>query len=258
MQRPNNLASRLLLVCVCILVLSTAVAFRQYGVTPEKKDSKEAPDFSRFPVVDYEVPEPLESSVRAAREARSRKYKNKNMAPISEETYQIFTTTDWDVNLPALPVERSAAVVIGKIIEAEAQLTSDKTGVYSEFKVAIDIVVSNDRKNTINVGQTLTAERSGGRVRMPSGKIVISWVSNQNMPRVGGRYVLFLTHDFETPNDAGKDFYILTGYELQGGQVLLLDDTQPAHPITAYKGTTESIFLKDLFNKVAKASSPSK
>ena len=92
---------------------------------------------------------------------------------------------------------------------------------------------------------------------MPSGSIVISWVSHQNMPRIGGRYLLFLTHDFETLNDTPKDFYLLTGYELRDGQVHLLDDTPPGHPITRYGGATEKTLLGDLFNTVAKASNPS-
>ena len=77
------------------------------------------------------------------------------------------------------------------------------------------------------------------------------------MPRVAGRYLLFLTHDFQTPNDTGKDFYLLTGYELRDGQVHLLDDTQPGHPITRYNGATETALLTDLFNAVAKTSNPS-
>ena len=89
---------------------------------------------------------------------------------------------------------------------------------------------------------------------MPSGKLVLSWVSHQNMPRVGGRYLLFLTHDLDTPDDPGKDFLILTGYELRDGQVHLLDDTLPGHPITRYKGKTETSLLTDLFNTVAKTS----
>jgi hypothetical protein len=68
------------------------------------------------------------------------------------------------------------------------------------------------------------------------------------MPRVGSRYLLFLTHDFQTPNDTGKDFYLLTGYELRDGLVRLLDDTQPGHPITRYNGATETALLSDLFN----------
>ena len=235
---------------------SPAVIFH-IGGCYQQKDREENPKFSRFPIADFDTPEPLEPTARAARETRGRKYNHKHLAQIAEDTYQIFSNTDWDVGLPALPVERSVAIVIGKVTSSKAYLSPDKTGIYSEFEVAIDSVVKNDPKNMIRGDATITVERNGGRARMPSGRIVVSWVSHQNMPRVGGRYVLFLTHDFETPNDMGKDFYILTGYELQDGQVRLLDDTQPGHPITSYNGRTESTLLNDLFNTVAKTSNPS-
>ena len=77
------------------------------------------------------------------------------------------------------------------------------------------------------------------------------------MPRVGGRYLLFLTHEYQTLNDTPKDFYLLTGYELRDGQVRLLDDTLPGHPITHYDGTSETTLLSDLFNTVAKTSNGS-
>ncbi|HEU4714638.1 MAG TPA: hypothetical protein VFS76_23945, partial [Pyrinomonadaceae bacterium] len=116
--------------------------------------------------------------------------------------------------------------------------------IYSEFQIKLDTVIKNDPANEVRVGQPLIVERSGGRVRLPSGKIVVSWVRNQNMPEPGKRYVLFLTHSFQARDDAPKDFNILTGYELRNGLVFPLDDI---HPFTNYRGTAESAFLKDLF-----------
>ncbi len=80
---------------------------------------------------------------------------------------------------------------------------------------------------------------------MASGKLVVSWTSNQNMPKVGSRYVFFLTHDFEMAGDTGNDFYLLTGYEFKDGKVLLLDSSLKQE-VLAHKGATESSFLKDL------------
>lgn len=256
MPRPKYLASTVFIITVGVLILTTALASRQEGAKAQQSARKENPDFSRFPIADFHAPEPSDLKLRAAREAKGRKYNNKHMPQISDNTYQIFSNTDWDVRLPALPVERSAAVVIGTVGSSEAYLTPDKTGIYSEFQVAIDTVVKNDPNNMINADATITVERKGGRARMPSGRIVVSWVSHQNMPRVGGRYLFFLTHDFETPNDTGKDFYLLTGYELRDRQVSLLDDTQPGHPITRYDGTTETTLLSDLFNTIAETSNP--
>lgn len=254
MSRPKHLWFTFFIIAVGFLILTTALAGTQVGGNRQKTLREENPDFSRFPIADFHAPEALDASLRAAREAKGRKYNNKHMPKITEETHQIFSTSDWDVRLPALPVGRSTAVGIGTIKHAHAYLTPDKTGIYSEFQVAIETVIKNDPDNPIKGGGVITVERKGGRARMPSGKIVVSWVSHQNMPRVGGRYILFLTHDFETPNDTPKDFYLLTGYELRDGQVHLLDDTQPGHPITRYHGASESTLLSDLFNRVASTS----
>ena len=252
MLRPKNLASTLLIAALGVLILTTALASRRERRNEQKTARQENPDFSRFPIADFHAPEPLDANLRAAHEAKGRKYSKKHMPQISDDTYQIFSNSDWDVRLPALPVEQSAAVVIGTVRSAHAYVTREKTGIYSEFQVAVETVIKNEPDNMIKTEAKITVERNGGRARMPSGKTVISWVSHQNMPRVGGRYLLFLTHQFETPNDAPKDFYLLTGYELRDGQVHLLDDTQPGHPITRYDGTTETTLLSDLFNTIAK------
>jgi hypothetical protein len=239
------------------LILTTALASRQHGANEQKTAKQKNPDFSRFPLVDFHAPQPVDENLRAAREAKGRKYNNKHMPQISQETYQVFSNSDWDVRLPALPVERSAAVVIGTVTSAHAYLTPDKAGIYSEFHVATETVIKNDPDNKIKAGAPITVERAGGRVRMPSGKIVVSWVNHQNMPRAGVRYVLFLTREFETRNDTPKDFYLLSGYELRDGHVHLLDDTQPGHPITRYDGAPETTLLSDLVNTVANPSNPS-
>ena len=253
MPGPKYLA----IIIVSVVILTTALANRQGGANQQKNAREQNPDFSRFPIADFQAPEPMEPSARAAREAKGRKYNSKHMPQLSDNTYQIYSNTHWDVRLPALPVERSAAVVIGRVRSAHAYVTPDKTGIYSEFQIAVDTVIKNDPKNMIEPDATITVERKGGRARMPSGRIVISWVSHQNMPRVGGRYLLFLSHDFVSPNDTCEDFYLLTGYELRDSQVRLLDDTQPGHPITGYNGTSETTLLSDLFSRIGKTSNPS-
>jgi hypothetical protein len=246
MPGAKYFTSTILIITVAVLILATALANRQTAGNQQKNAREDNPDFSRFPIVDFQAREAVDPTAKAAREAKGRKYNSKHMPQLSDDTHQIFSNTDWDVRLPALPVERSTAVVIGRVMSAHAYVTPDKTGIYSEFHVAVDSVIKNDPKNTINADATITVERNGGRARMPSGKIVISWVNHQNMPRVGGRYLLFLTHDFQTSNDTSKDFYLLTGYELRDGLVRLLDDTQPGHPITLYNGATETALLNDL------------
>jgi hypothetical protein len=246
-----------LFLVLCLIPLVRSLDTR--GQVNKAKDNghSQQMDFSRFPIVDFTTQEPSGPNSSTIAEARARKYNNKYMARISEETNQIFLIVDWDVKLPALPVAQSRAVLTGTVNSSKAHLTPDKTNVFSEFEIAVDTVFKQDDRTNVRVGKTLTVERIGGRVRLPSGKIVVSWVNHQNMPRVGAKYVLFLTHDFQSRDDGGNDFNLLTGYELREGKVFPLDDTAPGHPITAYAGTDESKLLSDLTNAIAKTSNSS-
>lgn len=241
MSKHLKLIALLVVIALATIGLSAGLMGHSSG---QQQPTTSDPDFSRFPIVDFGAKEPAEPALKAAREAKGRKYSMKRVSPISEQSDKIFSAVDWERHLTALPVEQSAAVVIGKVTRADAHLAPDKTAIYSEFQIDIDTVVKNDPANDVRVGLPLTVERTGGRVRMPSGKIVVSWVRNQNMPQVGRRYVLFLTHSFQSRNDAPKDFNLMTGYEFRNGLVFPLDEI---HPFTIYRGTPESAFLSELF-----------
>lgn len=237
---------------VSALLIATASSLR----AQVKHQQAETPNFENFPIVDFEPKVPIDPKVKAGRAAKARKYSKKYAGEINEEVHQIFTNSDWDLRLPALPVARSAAIFIGTVTEAQAHLTPDKTGVFSEFAFKVESILKSDPKRTVAAGETVIVERSGGRVRMPSGKIVVSWTNHQNMPKVGSRYVLFLTHDFEIAGDTGDDFYLLTGYEFKNDKVTPLDSSTNRE-VLAYKGATESSFLTDLFNALKSLSAPS-
>ena len=68
-------------------------------------------------------------------------------------------------------------------MKAKAHFSDRKTHVFSEFEVEIEEVLKNDGNFT--VGSSVVVERAGGRVRFPSGKIMVSIISNQQMPVVG-------------------------------------------------------------------------
>ena len=265
MSQPKYLAPTVSLLVLGVLVLTTAFASRQSAGSQKKETTQKQnrsveqhPDFSRFPIADFNASEPSEPSQRAARLAKGNKFNSQFREPQIEENTRRFTNSDWDVRLPALPIEQSAAVIVGTVKSANAYLSPDKTGIYSEFEIAVSNVIKNDSNNPIKPESTITVERNGGRVRMPSGAIVVHWTNHQNMPREGGRYVFFLTYHFDIPNYKGKDLVILTGYEFQNGLVQLLDDTQPSHPMNSYIGLPESKLLGDLFNITTQTSRPSK
>jgi len=176
---------------------------------------------------------------RAKRRAKGEKYKE-SISPVDENTDTIFSYLHWDVELSALPVSKSDAVVIGRVLDAQAYLSNDKTGIYSEFTVSLEQVLKNDRFASLTPNDLIVVERKGGKVRYPSGHITIYQMNGQGMPSIGGRYVLFLTHD--APE---QDFFILTGYELKAGCVALLD-IPGDHPIIKQEGKAEADFLNDL------------
>jgi hypothetical protein len=229
-------------------VITFGIAFQVKSFqTPNTPRQSPNPKLDGFPVVDFDAPEPTDPTLKSAKEAKERKYNKKYLPKISENTDTLFTVNDWDVGLPAIPVDKSSAIVIGTITKSEAHVTKDKTAIYSEFVLSPDVIIKNDSENPIEVGRSISFERSGGRVRMPSGKIIASWTNHQNMPQVGSRYVLFLTHSYEVQGDVGRDFYLLTGYEIVGGHVSPLDDTRGGQ---SYKGADEASFMKDLTSEV--------
>ena len=222
--------------------------------TAARGETIEAADVSKFPIVDYVTERRLTGKERAKWEARGKKYNSSYAPTLNEFSNQVFSFIDWARGLPAFPVDRSAAVIIGEITEAEAHLSSDETKIYSEFTVQVDAVLKNDGVVALSPQSKITVERPGGRVRFPSGKIVIAAVSNQDLPRVGRRYVLFLTHDFIMGGRYDDTFFIVTGYELRNGKVFPLDKVSSGHPINVYKGSDEEAFLKDLTSALTNAS----
>jgi len=196
----------------------------------------------QFPLVDINKLGPSDQRKRAKWQAKGKKYKGIGLT-VTEDSGLITFNTEWDVGLPALPVAKSDLVVIGKVVAAEALLSESKNWVYSEFTIRVDEVLKNTSNVTLSQGSSITADRDGGGVRFPSGRVTIQYIVGQGMPRVGQRYTLFLTGD-----EQGQGFHILTAYELRGGRVIPVD--YPAggtHPIAVkYKGADEESFMSDL------------
>jgi hypothetical protein len=211
-------------------------------------------DTSEFPIVNLTTPQPLSADEHKKREAKGKRYNRKYAPRITESTDQIFYISDWDSRLPALPIMMSSAVIVGKVTDAHAYLSNDQSDIYSEFTLYIDQVLKNGADSRVGPGDSINVERKGGRLRFPSGKIVVSITNHQQLPRVGRRYVLFLTHAFPMGGEI-TDFYILTGYELANSHVYPLDAVAPAHPFNIYKGADESVFLRELRDAIASATS---
>ncbi len=201
------------------------------------------PDLEQWPVADFDESLPTEPAKRAKRQAINRKY-DKSTWPINAIDVADSTVRLHQVNpdLPAFPAQESSVVLIGQIASAAAHLSNDKTGVYSEFTIVVEEVLKNDLVHQLAAGSSLAVTREGGRIRFPSGRMHWYGIDRQNMPGLGGRYVLFLSGQTE------ETLNILTGYELANGKVAPLDDL--SNP-DRYRDADEVTLLQRLRNSLA-------
>lgn len=246
MLNPKRLSG---LLVIGIFVCSASLFFGSNSQSQDKpkKTKVEEVDVSKFPAVDISAPNEKDLNKWIKRQAKGKKYNNKYAPPI-EQLNSSFLIDHVLINLPALPIAQSDAVIVGEIKDAKAYLSEDRRQIYSEFLVAIQSVLKNNTNRKISFDSSVAVERFGGRALLPSGKVAIMAVHNQEMPQVGAKYVLFLTKSED------ESFRILTGYELRNGKVFLLDRVQPTHPMANYKGRDEATLLNDLWSVLGNSS----
>jgi hypothetical protein len=250
MQRYKKSIPLLLILLVVAVITAMATLRGQEQSSPPSREQRKIEFESQFPIADYSAPEPADPEQRATRKAKGKKYDKSPMTVTPSDTDGVTASTEhWADGLPAIPADQSNAVVIVEVTDARAYLSSDKTGVYSEFTVRIDEVLKNNCSRPLTCNSLTTIERPGGRVRFSSGHIGQYFTVGQGMPRSGRRYLLFLACQ-----NQDKDFQILTGYELRGGHIFLLDNPGQGHPISASHGRDEIPFLNDVRATIANSS----
>jgi hypothetical protein len=237
----------------------TVVVLRPQGQIASTIAAQKLSEADQIPIADYNAPEISNPEKRARRQARGKRYDRQGwVKEPSSTTGNAGRLDSWMHRVPAFPVSISDAVVIGDVTDAQAYLSIDKTGVYTEFNIQIDEVLKNDG-TTLTPSSMLTAQREGGRVRVPSGRIQLYKPHFQGTPRVGSRYVFFLKR-----NDDGQSYYIWTGYELRAGHVRPLDGVGLPGGATelpqfaAYKDADEVAFLSALRAAIANPSEGSR
>ncbi len=138
----------------------------------------------------------------------------------------------------ALPIESSDAVVFVEVISAESYLTPDKTNVFTEYSSKVTKVLGSTSRVSVREGDVITAERRGGTVKFPSGKLLRFRIQGQGELSPGSNYLLFLRGDA-----VGDDFRIVTAYETAKGKITNVDS---AWLFRTYKGVDESTIISDV------------
>jgi len=175
-------------------------------------------DDAATPIVDLADPNPV-SSGRALKNARWDKHRL--VKSQLDPRVASVVMDHWEgQNISDLPTEKSDLIVEGKVTESAAFLSNDKGDVYSEFTVHVTEILKAGADLEVKPGSSIIAERRGGRVKYPDGRIVRYGFVGQGSPMKGKSYLFFLS------KSGDGDYTILTGYELQGNRVLALDGSR--------------------------------
>jgi hypothetical protein len=246
-----------------LLVVSLALTFAlalaawsgsaNQGVNPQEANKQEKTPQDDVPVLDLKQAEKDGSDqLKGRKRGQSLRQRIRiEELPAGVEPLP-FSWSIWG-RVPALPVEQSNAVVFGKIIDRRAVLMDDKLGIYSEFSIKISEIFKDDLSGFF-IDQVITASRPGGAVRYPSGKTQKYTVSRLNYPQQDKVYLLFLKRD-----DLG-DYFILTGYEVNGLAVQPLDGKRnlPKNEPDLQFGIYRDVSLETLRNALQKALQPTR
>lgn len=196
-------------------------SFGQQTESPLLKKLREKPD----PIAEYNSSEPTDPRERVLRQRKNAKFGSKRLRPnqagqfaLNENSSVFLYSSSFQRPRPAFPISPNMLIVVGKIIDAKAFLNDDKSGVYSEFALNIEDVLKQVPSLTFERNNVVILTRPGGKVRLPSGKILYRGNYGIEMPEVGKRYLMFLADDRETGS-----FDLHTAYELQGGRIIPLD-----------------------------------
>lgn len=236
----NTKKTVLLLAVILTVTLSTVVvALRTQDNTAQRNIAQD-----QMPIVDYAAPDSAAPEERVKRQKRSARYDNSRLVIEPQKPGGAIVVIDHTIGkMPALPVTLSDAIVIGDVTDAQAHLSNDKSGVYTEFSIRVDEILK-DTGGSLEIGGPILAHRIGGRVRFPSGVVQRYGISYLGMPRANRRYALFLKKNYDS-----EAFVILTGYELRAGEAFPLDGVNiPGRAsvlpqFVPYKGMDETKFL---------------
>lgn len=237
MNKHKTLLLTLLMVTTLTMISSPKAQTGPTKSQPVKAQRKR--DSNHFPIAIYSAEMPTDQLRRSRNEKRNKSDWGVHPDALGDSTV-LFDSID--LNLPALPTEKATAIVRGTVTDARGYLSNDKSGVYSSFTIQVEEILKNPGKLTI--GSVIEGEREGGRVQFPSGRIRLYMISEQDMPKVGSRYVFFLVD-----GDSELVFEILTGYEIKDAAILPLDDLPHS---SAYENSAVLKFFKELKTKLAK------
>lgn len=178
------------------------------------------------------MPDETDAKKNAARKNKNKRY---NLPP---SYFDLAEQVDGEASgrvpesaLPQpFPVADSDLIIVGKIIKRQPYLSENRSSIYTEFNLQPEEVLKNNSDSPVTANDMIVADREGGAIRMPDGRVLRYLVDGVgSMPEVGKRYVLFLKRE-----SIGQDYVIFCGYKLEGGKVDPLEEISDREPYIDY------------------------
>jgi hypothetical protein len=156
----------------------------------------------------------------ADRRAKNSQYDGHHLVKSQLDPRVADVVKEGDADETDLPTDKTDLVVEGRVTESAAFLSNDGGDVYSEFTIRVTEVLKSSSNLTVNQNDSVTAEREGGRVKYPDGRVIHYGIVGHGSPMRGKKYLFFLS------TAAEGNYRLLTAYELQGSKVFALDGSR--------------------------------
>lgn len=217
---------------IAILLVSLFVAFSGKGQTDQSKRSaidqlqfgqgEKVLDDDARPIVNFDNAESVKAAEKNTRQLKNSRHNKESLVLRNPNTGvgEVIREPEWEAGLSDLPAHKSDIVVEGIVADTKAFLSEDKTGIYSEFTIRVSKVMKVVSGLSVNLGDLIVSERFGGKVRYPSGQVVLYRIGGQGAPMGGKRYLFFLARAEQ------GNYKLLTAYEIQGQKVFALDGSR--------------------------------
>ena len=214
------------------------LSIQEKNQSPQRaREERMMRDVNTLPEAIYQTHEGQDGTDRQLRNLKSKRYNagTKPFEDLEDNTEKTKLYCSWGApDVEAFPAAESNLIVIGTVTDAKGYVSEDRSAAYSEYAVNVTEVLKGADKLT---SKSIIAEREGAKIALSDGRRYWYWVMKQGTPQIGYRYLLFLK---DTPE--GKDYSVLTGYELSKGRVSPLDAISGKYE--EFDGHEESAFLE--------------
>jgi len=124
-------------------------------------------------------------------------------------------------SVPAIPSAESDAIVVGKVMAAEAVEVEDGSLVVTRLRIRVERLRRTGE--SARPPAMVWVERPGGSLHRRDGSVISVAADDGAVPEPGGRFMLFLQH-----GGTASEWTVLRAFELCGEDARSLDPAAPS------------------------------